>query len=215
MDIGFYGFLALLAWALVLPGLLPGARVLAVPGTVALVAWLAGAHEWRALRRWPTWLFLGGLAGLSALAAASPRAGLWLGLGMVARALAVLLAVDALATRVPIADLAALLERLGLPGLGFALGVALNTLPTLRRTAGSVWQALRMRGGPGRRPLLALRRYAVTTLALALAHGGEIVDAAESRAYQPGRGAALPRLRRGDVALMLVLIAWGLALVLA
>lgn len=219
--VGVYGYLCLLAWAIVVPSLVPGPRVYPVLGTVGLLSWLLGTRGWRSLGSRRTWLFVGGLVGLGALArgwsgaAPAVQAGLELGLQMGARALAILLAADALAAHVSPGELAALLEGLGLPGLGFSLGVAFNTLPTLRRTAGNVLAALRQRGGPWRRPWQAWPRTAVTILALTLARGQETVDAAEARAFSPGRAPAVrPRWRRADALLALGLAGWGLLLAL-
>ncbi len=219
--VGIYGYLCLLAWATIAPGLLAGARVYAVLGTVGLLSWLLGTREWRSLGRWHTWLFVGSLAILGGLAqrwsgaAATGGAGLALGLRMAARALAILLAIDTVAAHVSVGELATLCEGVGLAGLGFSLGVAFNTLPTLRRTAVNVWQALRLRGGWRRRPLVALRRVAVTILALSLARGQETVDAAEGRGFAPGRShIARPRWRRSDLLLTLALAAWTAVLAL-
>ncbi len=209
-----YGWLGLLAWAITAPGLFGDARAYAPLITVALVSWLLGEGGWRSLGSWRTWLFLGGLIGVTALAEGI-RPGLGAGLRMAARALAILLAADALALHVPALDLAALLEAVGLPGLGFALGVAFNLLPALRQTALDSWQALRLRGGPGKQPLQSLRRWAVTVLARALARGQEIVDAAESRAFTPSRRQVQPpRVRRGDLLLLLGLAAWTVVLLI-
>ncbi len=219
-GIGVYGYLVLLLWAAVAPGLVAGARVYWVLATVGALSWLLGTREWRSLGHWRTWLFIGSLVGLGALAqrwsggAAGGRSGLELGLRMAAQAVAILLAVDALTAHVSIGDLAALMEGLGLAGLGFALGVAFNMLPVLRRTAANVWAALRLRGGL-RRPWQAGQRMAVTILTLTLARGQEIVDAAEARAFAPER-APVKRLRwqRADLLLALVLLAWTILLTL-
>lgn len=212
MGLSLYGHLCLLAWALAVPGMVPAHRAPWVLATVVLVSWLAGTRRWPSLRDWRAWLFLGGLI----LAAGLAGGGRGLALAMAARALAVLVAVDSLGGHVSIGEIAGLCEGLGLRGLGFALGVAFNMLPVLRRTAAGVWVALRLRGGLGRRPGRALYRAAFTVLALTLARGQEIVGAAEARAFSPAAAAgALPRPRRADLALGLGLAVWGVVLAVA
>lgn len=221
-GVGIHGYLYLLAWATVGPALVRGPRVYWVLGTVALLSWLVGARTWRSLANWRTWLFvvslalLGGLAVWQGGAAASAEASLQFGLAMAARAVAILIAVDTLATSVSVGELAALLEGLGLKGLGFSVGVAFNLLPTLRQTAASAWAALRLRGGPGRQPAVAMRRLALTILALTLERAQGIVDAAESRGFSPTRPLAeRPRWQRQDLLLALSLAAWAAVLALS
>lgn len=219
-GVGVYGYACLLIWALVAPALLPGPRIYWVPGTVIAVSWLTGTRRWQSLGDLRTWLLLAGLA-LAGTAAGGWGSGrslmgaLELPLRMVARALAVLLAADTFAGRVSVSDLAALGEGAGLGGLSFALGVAMNTLPVLERTAGRVWMALRLRGGPGRRPWRAFSRLVVTVLALSLGRAQETVEAAEARGFLPG---SVPRKRPawqgGDLGLVLGLVLWSVALVL-
>jgi energy-coupling factor transporter transmembrane protein EcfT len=219
-PVGVYGCLGLLTWAALAPGLLPGRRVYWALGTVVAVSWLLGTRQWRSLGAPRTWLFVAGLAALGAAAqyangsGAAGWAGLELGLRMAARAVAILAAADMLSAHVPLAELAGLFEGLGLSGLGFALGVAFNMLPAVRRTAANTFDALRQRGVPWYRPR-AWRRLALTVLALTLARAQEVVDAAEARGFAPGRG-RLPRpaWRPGDVGLLVALVAWGAALAL-
>ena len=73
--------------------------------------------------------------------------GLVNGLQIAVRILVVLLAVDGLTGSVDISSVAGLLERTGLHGLGFSLGVALNLLPSLQQSALNTWRSLWMRGG--------------------------------------------------------------------
>jgi energy-coupling factor transporter transmembrane protein EcfT len=219
-GVGVYGYACLLVWALVAPALLQGPRIYWVPGTVIAASWLTGTRRWRSLGDLRTWLLLAGLALVGAAAggwgSGRPlQSALELPLRMVARALAVLLAADTFAARVSASELAALGEGAGLAGLGFSLGVAINTLPVLQRTARSTWMALRLRGGPGRRPWRACSRLALTILALSLGRAQEIVEAAEARAFSPGRvSLKRPAWRSGDLGLALGLVLWTVALVL-
>jgi energy-coupling factor transporter transmembrane protein EcfT len=128
---------------------------------------------------------------------------------MVLRALAVLLAVDGFSSAVAISEVAGLLERIGLPGLGFSMGVAVNLLPALRKSSQNTWRSLYMRGGFGRQRWRALQLLLVTIVANALRRAEEIALAAEVRGYSPGRSQTLP-LRVGEfdvvIAIMLLLL---------
>ena len=75
------------------------------------------------------------------------------------RILVVLVAIQGMTSSVDISSVAGLLERAGLHGLGFSVGVALNLLPGLLQSAQNAWRSLWMRGGLRkqrlRRPALA------------------------------------------------------------
>ncbi len=114
------------------------------------------------------------------------------GLQMVLCAALILLASANLAASVDISEVAGLLERLGMRGLGFSVGVATNLLPDLYRSSGNAWNSLRMRGGLRARWLRGLQLLFITVLANAIRHSEEIVLAAESRAYDPARSRAMP-----------------------
>jgi energy-coupling factor transporter transmembrane protein EcfT len=111
---------------------------------------------------------------------------------MVLRAAAILVAVGGILERVGVSQLASMLERLGLGGLGFAFGVALNSLPALGETAGNATAALRLRGGFRRERLRAVRQLFLTILTNSLRYGDQVVAAAEARAYSPERARPLP-----------------------
>ena len=106
--------------------------------------------------------------------------------------LVVLVAILGLTASVDISSVAGLLERAGLRGLGFSVGVALNLLPALLGSATNAWRSLWMRGGLRRQRLRGLRLLAVTITAGALSRAEEIALAAEARAFSPGRARALP-----------------------
>lgn len=108
------------------------------------------------------------------------------------RLAATLLAIDGFTRAVDIAALAGALERLGLRGLGFALGVALNLLPELQTASRQAWQTLRMRGGLRRQRRTGLRLLGVTVLSVALRRAEEIALAAEARGYAPERSRPMP-----------------------
>ena len=104
----------------------------------------------------------------------------------------ILVAVDGLTTAVDVNQIAALFERAGFQGLGFAVGVALNLLPILRETTTITWQSLRMRGGLRRQPLRGLRYFFVTVISSALRRATDIALAAEARAYTPANSRPVP-----------------------
>ncbi len=127
--------------------------------------------------------------------------GLALGAQMSARALAILLAAAGFAATVPVVAVAGLLDRVGLPGLGFALGVAVNMLPVLQGTAATTWQAFRQRGGFRRRRLRSLRLLLATLVSETLRKAEDVVAAAHARGF--GAVPHPPPLPRGryDLAL--------------
>jgi len=101
------------------------------------------------------------------------------------RFVVVLTAVDGFTSAVDIPQIAGLLERFGLRGLGFSMGVALNLLPGLQQSSHNAWQALQMRGGLRRQWRRGLRLLAITIVTNALRRAEEIALAAESRAFSP------------------------------
>ena len=93
-------------------------------------------------------------------------------------------------------EVAGALERGGLHGLGFSLGVATNLLPDLRRSSTATWHSLRMRGGLRGRWLRGLQLLLLAVMTNALRHAEEIVLAAETRAFLPEKSRSVP-LKRG------------------
>ena len=115
------------------------------------------------------------------------------------RILVVLVSIQGLTSSVDISSVAGLLERAGLRGLGFSVGVALNILPALLVSAQNAWRSLWMRGGLRRNRLRGLRLLAVTITAGALSRAEEIALAAEARAFSPEHARSLPvRVGRWD-----------------
>jgi energy-coupling factor transporter transmembrane protein EcfT len=147
-----------------------------------------------------------------AVSSSGLAAGLWMAL----RALAILIATRGLAASTSPGELAGLLERLGLRGMGFTLGVAVNLLPALERSSCHTWDTLRIRGGLRRRRRLTLRLAALTVMSNALRRADEIAIAAEARGFGLRRARPLP-LRRGPLdgpviaglaAVVAALVAW-------
>jgi len=107
------------------------------------------------------------------------------GAQMTLRAIVILLAADGLSSSVNIAEMAGLLERSGLQGLGFSIGVATNLLPDLRQSSITAWHSLRMRGGLRANGWRGIQLLLLTVLSNSLRHAEEIVLAAEVRAFRP------------------------------
>ena len=125
--------------------------------------------------------------------------GLSSGLHMALRATTIAVAVTGFAASVSVGELSRLLEQVGFKGLGFALGVAMNMLPIIKETITTVYQALRLRGGFRRRRLHAIRLMLVTIIVHSLRHADNIVNAAEARAFSPDRVASPSVALRKDV----------------
>ena len=150
----------------------------------------------RVLARRRTWILLTMIVISSTLVGAdpvwtlgplglSPRGALT-GANMIMRALIIIIAVTGLVSSVPIDRIGALLERAGLRGLGFAVGVAFNLLPLIERSLVTSWQAMRLRAGL-RRPIAAAKLMLVAAVTSCLRCADEVVLAAEARAFDPER----------------------------
>lgn len=206
---------------IVLAAVSPGWRVAGafiVSLVVALWLYPAGLDQLRRRSFWPFAFFL--LIG-SALFAGGDEAGpswgpvswtgIVIGAQMTLRAATVLIAIGGFTTTISIGELAALLESLGLSGLGFALGVAVNMLPIIQNTATTTLAALRLRGGFRRNRLEAVRQLLLVTITNSLRYGEQIAIAAESRAYAPeqavGPRLSVQRLDWVTLGLSLLLIA--------
>jgi energy-coupling factor transporter transmembrane protein EcfT len=225
---GSLGHLAIFAWALGMALLPAGGR--GIPAALLAMALLGALYPF-ALRRVlrPRWLLV--LAGLfavnllfggmlehpdmSVLGLPLARLTLYNALHMTLRAVVILLAADGLSASVGITEVAGALERGGLHGLGFSLGVATNLLPDLRRSSTATWHSLRMRGGLRGRWLRGLQLLLLAVMTNALRHAEEIVLAAETRAFLPEKSRSVP-LKRGrlDGWIVLAAIASLLAVIL-
>jgi energy-coupling factor transporter transmembrane protein EcfT len=115
---------------------------------------------------------------------------------MALRAMVVLIAVDGFSSSVSISEVTGLLERSGMRGLGFSVGIAMNLLPSLRLAGRNAWYSLWMRGGLRGRRLHGLKLYLVTVIANTLRRAEEIALAAEARAFTPEKARWLP-IKRG------------------
>jgi energy-coupling factor transporter transmembrane protein EcfT len=180
---------------LILVMLVPSERLLPV-AFLSLMAGLAlHPQAVRRLFRWrwlpfAAFLMLPGLlwpveTGGTILGAPLSFEGLIAGAWMVLRAAVVIVAVDGFAGSVDVVEVAGIFERAGLRGLGFAMGVAVNLLPSLRSAFRAAWHTLQMRGGLRRHRARSMRLLIITVIGNALRRAEEIAIAAEGRAYDP------------------------------
>jgi len=164
---------------------------------------VSGGGGLRVLARPRLWVFVLSILALGPFVLGEPdtrwgvlrlsRAGLEMGFWMALRALTLMLVFGVSLGGLSIAQMMRLLDRLGLRGLGFALGVALNLGPALRDAAEAAYHTLRLRGGL-RRPVLSARLFLVTVIANGLRYGDDVVKAALARGFDPARR---PSSRRG------------------
>ncbi len=201
--LGSLGSLIIFLWAVALVVLTPLTGTF-LPAGIGLV--VLGLLHPSSLRRilQPRWLVLlallfllnvffgGGKIDTRLLGIPLASANLVAGLQMTLCAVLILVAADSLSASVDITEVAGLLERLGLHGLGFSIGVATNLLPNLRQSSSDAWHSLRMRGGLRARWLRGLQLLLITILANAIRHSEEIVLAAEARAFTPERSRVAP-----------------------
>jgi energy-coupling factor transporter transmembrane protein EcfT len=221
--VGTWGHLAFLTWAILLSVLAPEARLIFVLGFVVAFSTFFFQGGLRPVRRLEFWVlvasavllspFLIGEKDTSLLGVSLSSQGFWAGLWMALRALSVALAVGGFAYAVSVDKMARLFEVAGLKGLGFAVGVAFNLLPTLEETARNAYEAMRLRGGFQRERLQTLKMLLITVIVNSLRRGDEVVEAAEARAFRPDgpRQEPLP-LGRVDLALVAVLTVLGVGL---
>jgi energy-coupling factor transporter transmembrane protein EcfT len=200
-PLGPLAYLVVFAWSLGL--------ILFAPQTKML--WAAGLSLLAAMILYPTallrifklrWLIVLVLLILATTLTAKPdasfrgiaysRAGALTGLQMALRAVIIFMAVNGLTSSLDISVLAGMLERAGLRGLGFSIGVSMNLLPGLRQSVTNTWHSLWMRGGLRRQRWRALKYLLITVMVNALRQGEEISLAAEARAYTPERSRVAP-----------------------
>ena len=212
-NLGAVGYLGIFIFSIVAVMVAPARRL---PWAAAICLWVAllvYPHAFRSLMRW-RWLVMIGLLALPPIfllgdldrslagISYSPE-GLLSGMQIALRILVVLVAIQGLTNSVDISSVAGMLERAGLHGLGFSVGVALNLLPALHQSALNAWRSLWMRGGLRKQRGRGLRLLAVTVLAGALSRAEEIALAAEARAYSPERSRSMPiRIGKWDWAIL-------------
>jgi len=207
-KLGTIGYLVIFAWSLVMVMLAPSHQLLLAGGLCFMVAAVVYPRSFRRLMhfRWmvmivllalPPIFFLGELDRTFWLIRYSSE-GLTSSLQIVLRVIVVLVAVDGFTSSVDIASIAGLLERLGLHGLGFSMGVALNLLPSLQTAALNTWHSLWMRGGLRAQRWRGIRLLLLTIITNVLRRTEEIALAAEGRAFFPEQPRPMP-LRPGSL----------------
>jgi energy-coupling factor transporter transmembrane protein EcfT len=196
------GHLGVFLWNMTMVMVSPSEKMILMAGLCLLV--LVGLYPggwWEALngRRLvlmlmlavPPLFLLGGVDG-QLLGVGYSTMGIRAAAQIAGRFVVVMVALEGLTRTVEITALAGMLEQLGLKGLGFSMGVALNLLPCLRASFTQSWQTLRMRGGLRRKWWRGLRLFGLTSVSFALWKAEEIALAAEARAFDPARPRPLP-----------------------
>ncbi len=202
LAVGTIGYLTLFLWCLGMVMLAPQEKIPVVAAVCIMFSVLLFPLSFHRLFHW-RWLFFMLLLSLppvfllgeidrSIWGLGFSSEGLSAGLQIALRFIVVLIAINGLTGSVEITAIAGLLERFGLQGLGFSMGVALNLLPSLQQSAINAWHSLWMRGGLRRQRWRGLRLLVFSIVTNALRRAEEIALAAEARAYSPDRSRALP-----------------------
>jgi energy-coupling factor transporter transmembrane protein EcfT len=152
---------------------------------------------------------------LSVLGIPLSSAGLLTGAWMDLRITILLLVGASFSAQVSVPALARILESVGMRGLGFSLGIAVNAVPMALRTIGDTWQALRLRGGLRRARWRGLRLFLVAITVRVAYRGEEVLQAVHLRAFDPTRRKPAVQIRRADLLLLsgLILLTVAIALI--
>jgi energy-coupling factor transporter transmembrane protein EcfT len=202
IPVGTVGYLAVFLWSLIMVLVSPSERLPLAAGLSFLVAGVLYREAFRRLLHLRWLILLGILVAINTFWLGEADRQLWripfssegliVGLQMALRALVILLAVDGFSSKADITEIAGLLERAGLRGLGFSLGVAFNLLPGLRQSGRNAWNSLRMRGGLRKKRWKGLQYLIVTVISNALRRAEDIALAAEARAFEPECARRIP-----------------------
>jgi len=222
--LGTIGHLAIFFWFLGMAMLVSRTEILAMTTVCLVVVMIVYPQAIRRSLRWrwliwmsllaiPPLFFLGELDHIF-LGVAYSSEGALAGLQIALRFVIVLLAVSAFTSSVDIPALAGLLERFGMQGLGFSIGVALNLLPNLTQSSIEAWQSLHMRGGLRKRWFRGLQLLMMTIVTNALRRAEEVALAAEARAFSPDNARQLP-IQKGLLDWLLVSVGLISALAIA
>lgn len=190
--LGPLGHLFIFLWTLAMVMLIPMPKLIYASGLSLIVAALLYPSSFRRVFRLRFLLMLALLVlpPLFLIKENGSQAALQIGL----RFLVVITAVNGFTQAVDITQIAGMLERFGLRGLGFSLGIALNLLPSLQQSSIHAWQSLRMRGGLRQKKWRGLRLLVITIVTNALRRADEIALAAETRAFSPDHYRPMPLL---------------------
>ncbi len=201
-KVGITGYLAVFAWSVLAVMLTPARYIHWVAIVCFLIAAVFYPRAFRSMMRlrWLVMIIILALPPVFVVGELDRNlggvpyssTGLISSIQIAIRILVVLIAVNGLTSSVDITSVAGLLERAGVHGIGFSVGVALNLLPSLQQSALNAWRSLWMRGGLRKERLRALRLMAVTIMASALNRAEEIALAAEARAFSPEKARGLP-----------------------
>jgi len=220
-----WGRLITVVWAIAMVLIAQGFRAGWVLLVVVMLCVLSCPRALRMILRPDLWVLVGSALLLSAFMVGArdtplgpvtvSTEGVRLGLEMALRAVTISLAFNSFATCVSVVEMTALFDRLGARGLGFAVSVAFNQLPSVRERASTALMAMRLRGGFLRHRLDAARKLLITVLAGSLKRGDEIVDAAESRGFDPmAIQLTVRRVSRADVVATVALLVISAAILL-
>lgn len=200
--LGTIGYLAVFVYLLVAVMIAPVQRILWVAGASIVIAIWAYPQVFRSLMRlrWLVMIFFWALPPIflvgdtdrSLAGILYSSEGVQSAVQIAVRIVVVLVAIQGFTSSVDVSALAGLLERVGLRGLSFSFGVALNLLPSLAQSTQNTWRTLWMRGGLRKKRWHGLRLLAVNILVGALTRAEEIALAAEARAFSPQRARSLP-----------------------
>jgi len=218
--VGIYGYLAVFVWSLVMVIFSPSEQIYLVAAVSLIVAAVIYPHKSTrfSLQRFirPQWLILIGLLVIPPIFFwGTPDRSLWwlafstqgllLSVRIALQMIVIVVTVNGLTSAVDITSLAGLIERLGMKGLGFSIGVALNLLPALRQSSINAWRSLWMRGGFRKKRWRGLQMLLVTIMTNALRWAEEVSLAAESRAFSPEHARALP-IQSGSLDALIILV---------
>jgi energy-coupling factor transporter transmembrane protein EcfT len=202
VHLGTRAYLSIFLWSLGIMLLVPPQFTPLTAGLCLCMAVLVFPLSIQRLLRWrwllfmillavPPIFFLGALdRSLFGLSYSSE--GMLVAIQIALRLIVILVMLDGFTSVVDIVALAGLLERFGLHGLGFSMGVALNLLPALQQSSTNAWHSLRMRGGLRKQRWRGLQLLTMTVVTNALRRAEEIALAAEARAFSPEKSRALP-----------------------
>lgn len=219
---GTLGYFSILVWSLAIAALAPIGKLPWVVLVSLLIAFVLYPNAIRRIFN-PRWLLLLAIIALPPLFFIGTLDRILFGIHysslgaieaarMVMRFLIILLAVSGFAEKVDISAIAGLLERFGLQGLGFSMGVALNILPALQKSSTNAWQSLWLRGGFRKHKLTSLKYLIATIITNALQQAENIALAAETRAFNPRKSHPAPIQRNRLDIFILILGILSLAL---
>jgi energy-coupling factor transporter transmembrane protein EcfT len=200
--LGAVGYLAIFLCSLFLVMLVPQEQILiaaAICMVLALLFFKVPIHRLLHLR-WLVFLvflalppvFFMGDTDRSLWGIGYSSVGLSTSLQIAVRFVVIIVILNGFTNSVDITSIAGMLERFGLRGLGFSMGVALNLLPSLQQSSINAWHSLWMRGGLRRQRWRGMRFLTYTIVTNALRRAEEIALAAEARAFSPEHSRPLP-----------------------